>query len=178
MFLFSDTKFRLPGSSAETCEKRVPQAPRFGRRKIGLPTQTGAASNLVRVWRPQPSLGARKRFGSTDELLRNVECASEIGSPDVARKASRLARLLDDHDAMQWLKFEVEGYPSSLDLWLSLRPSDQTDKALRRAGSSRGRSGTSRTEVSGALTQLSAPAGNVEGQGGLGWSRTNGTRSA
>ena len=34
---------------------------------------------------------------------------------DAARKASRLARLLDDEEAMSWLTYETAGYPGTLD---------------------------------------------------------------
>jgi hypothetical protein len=48
-----------------------------------------------------------------DDLLRNIELG-EIGPVDVARRASRLARLLDDAEAIEWLGFEVGGYPDPL----------------------------------------------------------------
>ena len=37
-----------------------------------------------------------------DELLRNIELG-EIAPSDMARKASRLARLLDDQEAMRYM---------------------------------------------------------------------------
>lgn len=46
----------------------------------------------------------------SDQLLSEIEL-SKIAPIDIARKASRLARLLDDADAMQWLGFEVSGLP-------------------------------------------------------------------
>jgi hypothetical protein len=49
-----------------------------------------------------------------EELLGEIELG-QLRPPDVARKASRLARLLDDVDAMQWLRYETGGYPPSLD---------------------------------------------------------------
>lgn len=45
-----------------------------------------------------------------EQLLGEIEL-SAIAPIDIARKASRLARLLDDTEAMQWLHFEVSGYP-------------------------------------------------------------------
>jgi hypothetical protein len=48
-----------------------------------------------------------------DQLLNDIEMSS-IGPMDIARKTSRLARLLDDAEAMKWLSFEVGGYPSPL----------------------------------------------------------------
>lgn len=45
-----------------------------------------------------------------EELLGDIEL-SRVSPPDLARKASRLARLLDDADALSWLSFETGGYP-------------------------------------------------------------------
>lgn len=45
-----------------------------------------------------------------EELLGDIEL-SRLSPPDLARKVSRLARLLDDTDAMGWLSFETAGYP-------------------------------------------------------------------
>jgi hypothetical protein len=47
-----------------------------------------------------------------ESLLENVELG-QIGPVDVARRASRLARLLDDQEAMAWLQYEVGGYPAT-----------------------------------------------------------------
>jgi hypothetical protein len=44
-----------------------------------------------------------------DELLADIELG-RLTPSQVARKTSRLARILDDQDAMRWLAFEVEGY--------------------------------------------------------------------
>jgi AbiTii-like protein len=44
-----------------------------------------------------------------DELLADIEL-SRISPSDMARKTYRLARLLDDQDAMAWLYHEVNGY--------------------------------------------------------------------
>lgn len=49
-----------------------------------------------------------------DELLRDIEL-SNIDPMSLARKAGRLARLIDDAEAMQWLAYETTGYPSPLD---------------------------------------------------------------
>jgi len=45
-----------------------------------------------------------------DEVLADIELG-RLASADVARKTSRLARLLDDIDALEWLHFEIAGYP-------------------------------------------------------------------
>lgn len=47
-----------------------------------------------------------------EELLGDIEL-SRISPNDVVRKASRLARLLDDTDAAAWLHYEVAGYEHS-----------------------------------------------------------------
>jgi AbiTii len=47
-----------------------------------------------------------------EELLSDIEY-SRLSPVDIAKKASRLARLLDDADAMEWLRFEVGGYTPS-----------------------------------------------------------------
>lgn len=49
-------------------------------------------------------------LGLAEELLTDIEL-SRISPTDMARRASRLARLLDDDDATEWLRFEVEGWP-------------------------------------------------------------------
>jgi len=45
-----------------------------------------------------------------ERLLSDIEL-SAIEPIDAARRASRLARLLDDGEAMAWLRYEVAGYP-------------------------------------------------------------------
>ena len=45
-----------------------------------------------------------------EELLSDIEL-SRVSSVSIARKASRLARLLDDASSMTWLGYEVVGYP-------------------------------------------------------------------
>lgn len=49
-----------------------------------------------------------------EELLGEIEL-SDISPVAMVRKASRLARLLDDSDATAWLTFEVTGYPDKGD---------------------------------------------------------------
>jgi AbiTii len=46
-----------------------------------------------------------------EDLLTDIELG-RIDPMAVVRKASRLARLLDDAEAMQWLRFEATGYSS------------------------------------------------------------------
>jgi hypothetical protein len=49
-----------------------------------------------------------------DELLADIELR-RIAAADIARKAGRLARLLDDAVSMDWLRHEAGGYPTPLD---------------------------------------------------------------
>jgi len=49
-----------------------------------------------------------------EEILGDVELA-RLGPVDVARKTGRLARLLDDTAAMQWIVYEIAGFPQKLD---------------------------------------------------------------
>jgi hypothetical protein len=49
-----------------------------------------------------------------EELLSDIEL-TRIARVDVVRRASRLARLIDDEDAMRWLRYEIGGYPVPLD---------------------------------------------------------------
>ncbi len=72
----------------------------------------------------------------SEELLSDIEL-SRIEPMAVIRKASRLARLLDDTDAMQWLSYETNGYgappgkPISPEAWAaaerSRRPSEDEE---------------------------------------------------
>jgi hypothetical protein len=62
--------------------------------------------------KPQSSRRA-EALELADQLLNDIEM-SNIAPMDMARKTSRLARLLDDAEAMTWLRFEVGGYPNSL----------------------------------------------------------------
>lgn len=47
-----------------------------------------------------------------ESLLADIEMGS-IAGPDMIRRASRLARLLDDNDAVEWLSYEISGNWSS-----------------------------------------------------------------
>lgn len=47
-----------------------------------------------------------------EELLADIEL-ERIKPASVARKASRLARLIDDVEAIEWLGFEVSGFPNA-----------------------------------------------------------------
>jgi hypothetical protein len=49
-----------------------------------------------------------------EELLSDIEL-QRVSPLDIARKAGRLARLLDDADAIGWLRYETGQYPQVLD---------------------------------------------------------------
>jgi hypothetical protein len=48
-----------------------------------------------------------------DQLLSDIELAG-ITPRDAVLRGSRLARLLDDTDAIEWLGYEIRGYPTTL----------------------------------------------------------------
>lgn len=45
-----------------------------------------------------------------EEILTDIEL-HRMGGLDIARKTGRLARLLDDEQALRWLSYETGGYP-------------------------------------------------------------------
>ncbi|WKX19705.1 hypothetical protein [Streptomyces sp. HUAS CX7] len=51
----------------------------------------------------------------SEELLGDIEL-SRLPPQDIVRKASRLARFMDDFEAIEWLRYEVSGFPSPLDI--------------------------------------------------------------
>lgn len=67
-----------------------------------------------------------------EEILSDVELCRVKGI-DIARKASRLARLLDDVSAMKWLKYEVAGYPRELDPEATLAAEHSCRRVVRDA---------------------------------------------
>src|SRR5579872_6147066 len=56
-----------------------------------------------------PSSRRSEALTLAEELLGDIEY-SRLPPSDIAKKASRLARLLDDEEAMAWLRYEVAGY--------------------------------------------------------------------
>lgn len=50
----------------------------------------------------------------SEEILRNVEL-SELPLANIALKASRLARLLNEYDYQKIMEYEASGYPTSPD---------------------------------------------------------------
>jgi hypothetical protein len=63
-----------------------------------------------------------------DSLLSDIELA-RVAPLDIARRAGRLARLVDDADAMAWLKNETSGYPEGA---LSHAAADAANRSGRR----------------------------------------------
>jgi hypothetical protein len=59
-----------------------------------------------------PASRRAEALGLTEHLLDDIEL-SRLPPSDIARKASRLARLLDDTEAAVWLRQEVGGYDHS-----------------------------------------------------------------
>lgn len=83
--------------------------------------------------RDSAALGARARTRRDDALLLAEDLLSDIElariEPMAAiRKASRLARLLDDADAMAWLSYETTGYPEKT---LDVAASDAARRSQR-----------------------------------------------
>jgi hypothetical protein len=98
-----------------------------------------------------------------EELLGDIEL-SRIPPPDLARKTSRLARLLDDVEALQWLHFEIAGYPVEADNTLAPLPWSAAMRS-NRAGLNEGKAvayttplGQIQAHIDAAMTQLQAAA--------------------
>jgi AbiTii len=95
-------------------------------------------------------LGARVKMRRDDalllaeELLSDIELA-RIEPTAVIRKASRLARLLDDADAMAWLSYETTGYPEKA---LDADASNAARRSQRMKDTDEGREPIARTLAS------------------------------
>jgi hypothetical protein len=61
-----------------------------------------------------PATKRQEALELAQDLLADIELR-RIAATDVARKAGRLARLLDDAASMAWLRYEASGYPTPLD---------------------------------------------------------------
>ncbi len=96
-----------------------------------------------------------------EDLLADIELL-RLTPPEIARKASRLARLLDDDEAMTWLRFEVAGYPTGAlppDAWEAARRSNRrfvNDDGEERAHTTM--LGQLQVNIDGALSQIVAAA--------------------
>jgi hypothetical protein len=112
---------------------------------------------------PQPSRRA-EALRLSEELLEDIELA-RLPPADIARKASRLARLLDDADAMAWLRREVGGFERADDKTLTAEAFDAARRSNRvsidKDGVERASSlllGQLQTTIDGALAQIQAAA--------------------
>lgn len=63
---------------------------------------------------PPTGQALREALALSDVILKNIEL-SEIPLANIALKASRLGRLMNDFDGQKIMKYEVSGYPSSPD---------------------------------------------------------------
>jgi hypothetical protein len=63
---------------------------------------------------PPTRQALREALALSDDILRNIEL-SELPLANIALKASRLARLLNDFDAQKTMEFEASGYPFTPD---------------------------------------------------------------
>jgi hypothetical protein len=59
---------------------------------------------------PSPETRRAEALHLAEELLADIELG-QTEPMAIARKTSRLARLLDDAEAMTWLNYEISGYP-------------------------------------------------------------------
>lgn len=65
-----------------------------------------------------------------EELLGDIEL-SRIAPIDMARRASRLARLLDDTEGMAWLAYEIGGFPQTHEALLEAEAFDAARRSNR-----------------------------------------------
>lgn len=111
------------------------------------------------------SIGTRREeaLAVAEELLGEIELG-RLDPVAIARKAGRLARLLDDIDAMRWLSYETTGYPGGqldADAWRaagrSCRTAD-TSQGPRATTTSLGQLGV---EIDAAMAELHGAGGDV-----------------
>jgi AbiTii len=108
-------------------------------------------------------------LGLADELLADIEL-SRIPPIDAARKTSRLARLLDDTEALRWLHYEINGYPKvgplDAEAWAAATRSNRLDAPTEDGKSQAFTASLGRlhTEMESALEQLSAPSTTASGE--------------
>ena len=79
---------------------------------------------------PPTAEALREALALSSEILRNIEL-SEIPLTNVALKASRLARLLNDYDVQTIMEYEAGGYPKKSDgippdVWLLMKMAGRT----------------------------------------------------
>lgn len=96
-----------------------------------------------------------------EQLLGEIELG-KIEPVAVVRKAGRLARLIDDVEAMDWLSYETTGYPpKTLDpkAWMAAERSCRIDESGTHATTTS--LGRLAIEMDGALAELSSSGGEV-----------------
>jgi hypothetical protein len=105
-----------------------------------------------------------------EELLSDMEL-QRVQPIDIARRASRLARLLDDSEAYEWLAFEVGGYPTPEIGGLDAAATRAAERSRR--VSSRGEDGPRywtaslgwlQSGIDGDRTALAGVVGGVQGE--------------
>ena len=88
---------------------------------------------------PSPA-ALSEAFSLSSEILRNIEL-NELPLSNIALKSSRLARLLNDFDFQEIMKYEAGGYPSTAsgvpnDVWklggVAGRHFDHTDQISKK----------------------------------------------
>ena len=94
-----------------------------------------------------PGTRRQEALSLAEELLGDIEFG-RLSALDVARKTSRLTRLLDDADAASWLRYEIYGYPAGA-----------LDAAAADAAS---RSGRGTINESGQLAFWTSPLGTLD----------------
>jgi hypothetical protein len=72
-----------------------------------FPTRPVTAATLPKV----TSSRREEALRLAEEILGDIEL-SRVSPVDAARKTSRLARLLDDSEALEWLHYETSGFPT------------------------------------------------------------------
>jgi AbiTii len=94
-----------------------------------------------------------------EELLGNIELG-ELPPVALVRKASRLARLLDDEEALGWLRYEISGYPMTgldRDAWAA---AERSNRIMRRDDGNPGAHtlsiGQMHADVQAGLAQIAA----------------------
>ncbi len=86
------------------------RGPPFLRRSLQNARRIGSGDSGTVRSVTHASTRRQEALALSDQILADIELA-RIAPLDVARKTARLARLLDDGDAIEWLGYETAGYP-------------------------------------------------------------------
>lgn len=106
-----------------------------------------------------------------ENLLSDIEL-KRLEPIDIARKASRLARITDDIEAMKWLHYEVSGYPEGvdgldLDSWTSAQKSNRVYVSESKQHARTSTIGQLQVSIESASAQLKTPGNNIYQQQAL-----------